>query len=221
MQKAASGPVIPSGYVTDGLAFFLDGLQLVSASQWTDIVGGRTFELIDCVKADPGILFNGSTSKGLYNGAITGDWENETIEAAIAGTSGGEARCVLGQPYQNGSVGISLLLSAADRGKRSAVLGIDGAAHVCKWFASDSKTVSARAGLCVANKTVVSNTQNVTATRNETNTTTLGMRVVEDNFTLALFSGTIYAIRVYDRKLTEAEMIQNQQADIDRYGITI
>lgn len=219
MAQAASGPVIPSGYVTDGLVFFLDSLQLVDSGTWTDIVGGKTFALTDCTVSGGGVVFNGTTSKGVYDGAITTDWANETIEVAITGL-GTKSHSVLGQPYQNGTVGISMILAENYQNRQTAMIAINASGRNFYWPPLNAVVISARSGLCVADKGVVTATQYATPGKNETNTTTLGHRIIGTSIS-SYFRGTIFAIRIYNRQLTEAEMLQNQQADIERYGLVI
>ena len=109
MMAGKTASPIPSGYVTDGLVFFLDALQGFNGNTWTDIAGGKPLSMTDCTDSGNGIVFNGTSSKGVYDGTITSDWQNETIEAAID-TAQKSTKDVFCQPYQNSRGGISLRL---------------------------------------------------------------------------------------------------------------
>lgn len=215
MRAKEKGASVPSVYVTNGLIFFLDGKQLATASKWTDIVGGKEFSLTNCSINGGGVVFDGSSSYGAYNGAISSDWESETIEAAID-TTMANSRDILNQPIP----GISLRLSLTDGNMRVVLRAGGGKATYCMYPSSViSRVVSGIKGKAVVNKTTYTGYDYVIPTAAVS--TTIGARNTSGNTYSAFFPGTIYAIRIYNRQLTEAEMLQNQQADIDRYGITL
>ena len=151
MAKTASGPVIPSGYVTNGLVFFLDALQGINGSTWTDIAGQKAFTLTDCVNSGNGIVFNGTSSKGVYNGSISSDWNNETIEAAIS-SSVKTTKDILCQPFQNASVGISLRLVRVNDNYQAAGTNLNASENSFFYFSHGSKLISVNRDRCVANK---------------------------------------------------------------------
>lgn len=206
---------MPSGYVTDGLVFFLDGrlnIDVVNGT-WTDLIGGKMFALTDCTASNGGVVFNGTSSKGEYDGTLSSDWETETIEAAID-TTMSASRDILNQP---GS-GISLRLGLSGE-KMRVVLNAGAFAAYCNFPSSENaKLISGIKGKAVINKSAHISSEPVSPTAAVA--TTIGVRKTSNGYG-TYYPGTIYAIRIYNRKLTAAEMLQNQQADIDRYGITI
>lgn len=219
MGEGPASP-IPPGYVTDGLVFFLDGKQADAAiGQWRDLIRGRTFVLTDCTAAGSGVSFNGTTSCGVCHGAITSDWANETIETAFA-SGMTSTKNILNQPYTKGSVGISLRLSANGSSQRVG-LGLDGVTRTVYYYRSSVNLLSARKDCAVGNLQALSATTNLGSSKNETDSTVIGAGIYGVEDPSVFFNGTIYAIRIYNRHLTEAEMQQNQLADAERYGITI
>lgn len=212
-------PVIPSGYVTDGLIFFLDGKQLVSASSWTDIVGGKTFELTNCSLGTNGVVFNGA-AYGIFNGRVSSDWENETIEVYINGKDNLKTKGIFSQPYMDGSVGISMRFGG---NSIRVATGYDAVSHNWKQLGSQP-AVANRIGcaantLLVANEKTKTDNSNETYSKNTTGTTVLGAsRFSGDVSASSMYIGTIYCVRIYSRKLTEAEIKANQANDLLYYA---
>lgn len=209
---AASGEAIPAGYVKDGLILFLDGKQ-AGASSWTDLVGGKTITLTDCTYNGNGVIFNGTSSKGSYSGALSSDWNTETIEAAFS-TTMADSRDILNQPAPG--IILRLSLSAGDM----RIITVGSRQTFRKFQATtNAKLISATKDKAFYNKVKCSSTATVTPSAPVS--TLIGAREVTAGTITQYFPGTIYAIRIYNRQLTDAEILQNQQADMDRYGITI
>lgn len=222
-----TGSLVPDGYVRDGLIFFLDGKQQVDISNgtWTDIVGGKTFSLTDC-SASNGVVFNGTSSNGLLDGAVTHDWQNETIELALdlPVTNPSRTMDVFCQPDSEG-LGISMRLVAngADTRLFGMVTGLNGitAKYNMENYSvlQEAHTISvAGRNLCVVGGNTITSDISFTPSKLGRNMTGIGARVLTSDLS-AFFPGTIYAIRIYNRKLSVDEMIQNQQVDKDRYGL--
>ena len=224
LPSAAPTPVIPSGYVTDGLIFFLDGKQLASASSWTDIVGGKTFELTNCSLGTNGVVFDG-TAYGIYNGRISNDWSNETIEAVFDGYSGIKTKFILGQPFVDNSVGISLRFGDGGGNNVRVVPAIDGTRRTYYQANNVLNTTGKKRVGCSANTPIVVNGSKLSGgsitnySANNTGTTTLGGgRFSDDVTSTTMYIGTIYCVRIYNRKLTEAELKANQDNDLLYYA---
>lgn len=221
LMGQAAGSVIPSGYVTNGLVFFLDALRGFNGNTWTDIVGGKAFSMTDCAASGNGVVFNGTSSKGVYDGTITTDCANETIETAVQ-CDFTKTQDILCQPLTGNSLGISLRAVKINPNEIAMATQLNATQksyYRYEQSASKERTIGARDGLCVVDKTKLISMSS--STPSTVVTTTIGARSRTAGGFSSYFVGTIYAIRIYNRKLTEAEMKQNQQADIDRYGITI
>lgn len=228
LMAKSDAAVIPSGYVTDGLVFFLDAKQLASDTKWTDIIMRKQFALTDCQKTANGILFGQATSVGIYHGQITNDWANETIEVVLTAADQREdettikSKAVLCQPFLNDSVGISLRFG--DNGNVRTAIGLDGIRRSVRQFPIMASTVqyvhrvSVNSDRCVFNGGTTSGTSQTTYSKNSTGDTVLG--AVATSSVVLRNLGTIHAIRIYNRKLTEAEMKANQARDLVYYGLS-
>lgn len=220
-----TGNLVPDGYVRDGLIFFLDGKQKVTDTKWTDIISGKTFTLTDCSVSN-GVAFNGTSSNGLLDGAVTHDWQNETIELALdlPATNPRRTMDIFCQPDSDG-LGISLRLvtNGADTRLFSMATGLNGISAEYRQASysvlQESHTISvAGRNLCVVGGNTIPDSISATPSKLGRNMTGIGARVLASDLS-AFFPGTIYAIRIYNRKLSVAEMSQNQQADKERYGL--
>lgn len=227
-------PQVPTGYITDGLVFFLDGKQLATSASWTDIVGKKQFALTDCEKISNGILFNGS-SVGIHPGPVSADWANETIEVIFTAPDGMNsaptvdirARAVFCQPYINeasnvgiscrfGNYGSTVRLAIALDGVKRDVRGYDGIGGSTPYLHCLSITNDGY----VLNRNVMIHVYGGGSTSYSKNTT--GNTVLGASATTSIAGklvGTIHAVRIYNRKLTEAEMKANQARDLSYYNL--
>ena len=224
--------VVPTGYITDGLVFFLDGLQLASDEKWTDIINGKECTLTNCTKVSNGIAFDG-TAYGVIDGAIIdppSNYNQQTIEVVLDNaTISSSRKTVIHVPQitVDGTKYTGLGMRFA--GDTSAAIRIVGTSiaptnvRVCQ---VNKNTVIRRVSFaqlstssirCVVNGTNYSN--NYTSSNyavNNTNTTLIGAgwfsNAIGNNFV-----GTICAIRLYSKQLTVAEMQANQAVDLARY----
>lgn len=230
LMAKRDGAVIPSGYVTEGLVFFLDANQLASDTKWTDIIMRKQFDLTDCQKTANGILFDQATSVGVCPGQITSDLETETIEtvftAADTRTGGGtiKNKAILCQPYANDAVGISLRFGDNGAGVRCAI-GLDGVKRAIMQFSPFRSSteqyvhaISVNGDRCVFNGTKIGGSSQTSYSKNSTGDTVLG--AVATSSVSGRNLGTIHAVRIYNRKLTESEMKANQARDLVYYGLS-
>lgn len=219
-------PPVPSGYITNGLVFFLDGKQLVSSTKWKDIVGGKEFTLIDCTVGTNGVVFNGTSSRGEHNGYITSNWENETIEVVFCGIYSISTKCLFSQPMVGENVGIGLRFG--NDGDIRLATGQLAQTH--QWFKTpiikSSNCISVAAaqdingGVCCHNGSSIVSSSSSTYGKNETGITCLGCRKTTDPaVSYNFYKGTIHAIRIYSRKLTLSEMQTNQAKDLTYYNL--
>ena len=220
-------PPVPSGYITDGLVFFLDGKQLVTATKWTDIVGGNAFNLIDCNLTVNGVVFNGTSSHGEHNGFITTDWENETIEVVFNGVDNIKTKTIFSQPMI-GATNVGIGLRFGDDVLARLATGQNGVSH--NWFKarltspvnriSVAATMGITGGTACLNGAALSSFSSASYGKNETGITCLGCRKTTDPaVSYNFYQGTIHAIRIYSRTLTLAEIQANQATDLVYYNI--
>lgn len=215
MQQAAPEPI---PYITDGLIFWLDGLD-ATASEWVDKVGGVVFSLTDCVKSSYGVDFNGSTSGGAATGAIPGI---VTVGAAIttaAGVTGVTA--IFDQPStRSNPQGIlwrgdpTWYITTRDYAylpapARTSVEML--CASIPGFYAGDASSWGIKNGAKITTRA-----RNRLAER-----TGSGMTIGKSLSDSSRFHGTIHSLWFYNRALTEDEMQQNQAIDNVRYNLGV
>ena len=203
--------------------FFLDCLQLCDERFWTDLVGKKCFKLHNCeIDEDGGVLFDGSTSYGIYDGVVdpSAEISGHTIEIATAGLY--DARRQVNILTQDHAKGYSVCLN-------------DGGVYI--YFLNTKRNIPATTKLVsfyyyklgsdkryvvVADKASIStpDTNRTAITAFDADKTILG-GYLHNGILWSGFVGKIYALRIYDKKLTYEEMIRHQEADISRYGITL
>ena len=215
-QKAS----IPSGYITNGLVFFLDGKQLANATSWTDIVGGKTFSLTNCSVGTNGIVFDG-TAYGEYNGRITTAWSSETIEIVVNGNTNWNSRALFVQPYMDDSVGISLRMGNGGGTVVRYAIGCDGVSRAQKTSTNSATrrriSINQTNGL-VINEAAQSGTSATSYAKNQCGITFLsGWKATPSGNYGGFYTGTIYAVRIYNRALSVDEMKANQAVDNTYY----
>ena len=215
-REAIEETAISCPYITDGLIFWLDGINQGGVSgEWKDLIGGKIFTLVNCTQNATGVYFNGSSSYGYTLGAISSNYDAETIEAAIDKVDTNN-RCIL-CPYYTSPIGIGLVFS---NGSGWGQLNLDGVSK--RRFAgnSDGKwgTFSANTSYIVEDGVQKSWTNVDSWAKNQSSYTYLGARYTTSR--LRYFNSTIHSIRIYNRKLSVAEMQANQAVDVTRFGLT-
>lgn len=222
-------PPVPSGYITDGLAFFLDGLQLATATEWTDIVGGKKFALTNCSVGTNGIVFDG-TAYGASPGPVLplpSDYTTQTIEVVIKATTdsrnallsvpvmddSGTEKVGMGLRYA-GAAGQSVKMATIQDGTSKPLFRTSG---ILTSVAKINR-VSVTTDMMVVNGAKdISTPASDSYGKNTSGYTYLGARVTDGATIYSKFVGTICAIRIYNKKLSEAEMKANQDTDLIRY----
>lgn len=196
-------------YITDGLIFWLDGIERGGiAGQWKDLIGGKIFVLNNVIEGTDCVHFNGvKTSYGLCSGPVSADFNSETIECTVS--SFPMRAALLYPPLINGFVGIGLA-----RGTDDYIHGMDGVGS-CMWGLGEFKTVSVNSDVAASNKVQRYKIGSGSLGANTSGNTYLGMR----SNGARCFSGDIYSLRIYNRKLSLAEMLQNQSVDNERFNL--
>lgn len=203
-------------YITDGLIFWLDGIERGGVTgQWKDLIGGKIFTLYGVTEETDGVTFAGTTSSyGIYNGAVSSDWKIETIEATRA-TSEGTNACIFCPAGASSPIGIGLIFASA---KDNCCIQIDGSTYSKFLTYSGWKRLSLNKDHGIRNGSVsVSKSGTDSWGKNTSGNTYLGVR-----YTSSLakpFSGKLNSIRIYNRWLTEDEMKANQAVDATRFNV--
>ena len=206
-------PSVIDGYVRDGLVLCFDGYQPPAGGKWKDLSGSGN----DLVLAD-GVTYDAEAHKVTF---ATTNQSKTTNEVAISGTTGVTIELVSGKlgtffesdtswPYSpriffstpflyralndNNYVGTSIAVntSTALLAEQFSLAGADSADH---FF--DDVNASWRHG---------TNTNKLTFTAT--------------NYKLRFYNSIIYAFRIYNRKLTAAELLQNRLRDAQRFNLS-
>ena len=216
-----------ASYVSDGLIFHLDGIDRGGVDgKWIDLIGGKEFTLtgVTIPTNNNCVQFSGTnTSYGVYNGCVSGDFQNETIEICVE-KSGTDRAFALSQPKNTatGKFGISVIYAqdsgsgiyyVAD-GKYYAAKNISGVAF------HDYKTISMThdGASCIDLSLAQKSDTTGYWTAQTSGKTYVGIRNSSGSSRYP-FKGKIYSIRIYNRKLSLGEMQHNQMVDNVRFGL--
>lgn len=209
-----SGGVTPTNpYVTDGLVFWLDGIEKGNTGDWYAAIGNAVFTLHGNVTYDNnGFVFGGTTSDYMTSPTILSYGADYTIEAVIRVDSSSGTQVVFMSGAASDTTQYTPMIAAY--GYNSMLL-----LNRCGKVNTNAalRAISYNVSNCVINgtdATIIAATDFWRCNGN----TTLGM---ERN--RLPFKGKIYCIRYYNRKLSADEMKANQQIDNQRFnlGLTI
>lgn len=198
-------------YIQDGLVFQLDGINKGNIStRWTDLVGGKYFTLNehsivhdDCIEMDgAGYISQNST-------AVNSPGASSTIEVCLDGTN--DIGCVY---IPNSSAGISFMIYTYGYTYKPASTGNNQYRPGTKL---GKFTGSFNHSHCLVNGSPI--TSKGADNWNANNSvSTIGGR---NNGRAYYYTGKIYAIRIYNRQLTDAEMLYNQRIDNNRFKLNL
>ena len=189
-------------YVQDGLVFQMDRAYECTANKWTDFIGGVEFNGTNVQIVDDVPYFNGSAK---YNNAqnLPYDASSCTIEVAFTREKTGRANLL-----DNNSGGkIGFLFYSYYQG-----IGSNGSSTI-RFNARDTlgafTTVGIAGNLGIQDK-VAMTTQGTDFWGASSSGTTIGGGREQ-------WLGKIYGIRIYNRLLTDAEILANQDIDLKRF----
>lgn len=206
-------------YIKNGLIFQLDGYDAANSS-WVDRIGSREFTLTDCtVDSNHGVVFNGTSSQAVnYSQPFAG----ATIEAAIKLNSSplNKWHPIFGQLSKRGEENIILYLT---NDYRLATRATDSSATQRYYAYQQIMALSAYqdgSDARVNGDATTASSSNLAPYNYADGLILIGRRTLTGSTRL---NGVIYAIRIYDRKLTVDEMLHNQRLDNKRFnlGLTI
>lgn len=213
----------PNEYIKKGLIMFLDGLnQGNTSNRWIDIVGNRSFTLTNCTKQTDGVKFNGSSSYGrITSNLIQVPYDQGTVEFAVDSSDPDGDGAILypgsvsGAEYLGAEIytsynGLVLAHRIANGGHIRWTGGYHGTQG--KHTISLNESYGLEDGIRLTSFYHYSN-----IAPSNSGQTTIGAR--RRSSTEHQFTGTIYAIRVYNRRLNPGEMLHNQILDDKRYSL--
>lgn len=216
MNKRGGGGGELSDYVQDGLVWHLDGIERGSnTNKWRELING-----VDMNLDDPSLMesncINCTRDRGygayLVDNTISVDGVNGTVEVVIhpANDLSGRTAFVFA-----GNISYS---------SQNAILALYGGTTVYHTInnapvhrlntTSGAMIISANNTLAIQNGVELSKSGS-----DNYNTSTIRLQVGYKGSTDAQFLGRIYAIRVYNRRLTQEEILQNQRNDNIRFNL--
>ena len=223
---------VPTGYVTDGLVACWDAIDNVgtgihdgAATTWVDLVGGQAFQLTGTSWGEKYLQFAGkATSYGRMTGGDAlalfdnekGVSERRTVELVFKYDSATTDGVIL-QTHTHANIAIGRY----EAGQRVIYCCQSSSTELSR-PADEFYTISAHYYLgWIQTGSTYQDNQLVPLTRGPNNWSgandtqvTIGMKTSA----ATCFAGRLYAIRVYDRKLSSEEATQNYNADQLRYN---
>lgn len=193
-------------YIQDGLVFQLDGIDK-GDSNWIDRKGQKEFVLHNVVTNNNNMEFNGTNSYAECSSTLGYDSVTHTLEVVWEGNK------VTGVPFFGGPTSAELCLLPQGTPVRRLSFGT-GMNFIVNQ-PDELKMISANADNIIYNAGWIGTSAALEANASYNQTVASVGRYKTSNY----FRGKVYAIRVYDRKLTTLEMLQNQLIDIQRFGL--
>lgn len=200
-------------YIQDGLVFMLDGINKGDdAIAWTDLIGGVKF------------AYNSHSTVNTDN--VEMDGSGCIIADSLVGTvyDKGTIEAALYVPNTNSGIifnnaanqGISIMQAGAGVSFASSSTNI-----LCQWDFSNKLLNNTT--ISISDEHIIRNLEEVFATKTS-NTwnvgiySTIGGRNYGSPYNKAF---KMFSLRIYNRKLTVAEMLHNQQIDNQRFNLGI
>ena len=200
---------IPSAdaYVQDGLVFQLDGIDKGNVEgAWVDRKAGRQFTLNNCIVNSDNIEFNGTDSKAVYN-QLLDFGTTTTVEVVFTREK------VFGTIISSGDK-IELMALRETTGYKYRYFSGNQVTGIPFPDPTTIHTLSIpTSGRPILDQIAQAKTYKYFFTESDTDTNTYVGGGPSHSI------GKIYSIRIYNRNLTQAEMLKNQMIDIERFNI--
>lgn len=211
---------VPTEYITDGLVLWLDGLDRGGISgQWADKVSNNICILAgNYTENENNVYFPGTlpAGHGEFSDAVVVSKDVGTIEFAV-------------RLIEFTSTGRPVISFGVNNIGGSIASGTSGSEVAARWYGSNTSNmgvykfpaeaqslnlvVSANSDLAICN-----GFDGVARTTTPWEMAS-GIKMLASRNRGNPFKGSIYSVRIYNRKLSKDEMIQNQQRDNLRYGL--
>lgn len=205
VYKTGSPILDADAYVQDGLVFQLDGIDKGNVEgAWVDRKAGKEFTLNNCIVNSDNIEFNGTDSSAVYNQLLDFGTTTTLEVVYIRETNGGTI-------ISSGSkVQLIVVHDSTGYGNRFFTGN-----QVTGTTLPDTTTIHTlsipTSGRPILDQIAQPKTYKKFYSVSDTNTYVGGNP--------SYLKGKLYSIRIYNRNLTQAEMIKNQMIDIQRFNI--
>lgn len=209
MGGVAAPPYDENSYIQNGLVFQLDGINKGSnQGKWTDLVGGIEFTIPESeylTKETNGFTWTGGVNMPPSSQIPQGG--DYTVEIAMIRIGTGDKWGVFSSTVGNGEGTICIgrwrtYFQVLNRKRNMPNGNVPSDVFVTVSMSSEKACVNG------IEKNLNSGTDYMT-------TVATGVGKV---YSSGCMLGTIYAIRIYNRQLTVAEMQENQTVDLARFG---
>ena len=189
-------------YVQDGLVFQLDGIDKGNVEgAWVDRKAGKQFTLKNCIVNSDNIEFNGTDSQAVYNQLLDFGTDTTLEVVFIKEKKGGDI-------ILSGS-NVQLITLYYTSGLKTRFFSGNQVVGMPLPDPTTIHTLSVpTSGRPILDQIAQPKTYKYYYSTSDTKT------YVGD-----YLKGKIYSIRIYNRNLTQAEMIKNQMIDIQRFNI--
>ena len=196
---------IPSAdaYVQDGLVFQLDGIDKGNVEgAWVDRKAGRQFTLNNCIVNSDNIQFNGTDSEAVYN-QLLDFGTTTTVEVVFTREKF-----------------FGTIISSGDKIQIMALELTSG----YRFFSGNQKTGAVFPDTTTIHTLSIPTSERPILDQIAQPKTSKDFYSISDTNTYvgggpSYSKGKIYSIRIYNRNLTQAEMLKNQMIDIERFNI--
>lgn len=206
-------------YVSDGLIFHLDGIDKGTGAEWTDLIGGIQFNRskTDIYSTQDGYYFDGDRTS--YLSSEEGVWTTGSDDFTVE---------VCYYNLKNSLTNYIFHCGANSTNNKFPLFYHDGS--TITWYqggyvynassmTSNTKyTISLNNDRAIANGSLLQKSNNTDYWDANNTRIRIGAASSGNAFNNP-FNGYIYSIRVYNRRLTEAEQLQNQRVDNQRFNL--
>lgn len=203
VKQAAGGPQ----YVTDGLVFWLDGIDKGGTTAWVEKINNYSFENHGATFNTDHVYFDGVDDYLDSSAAAT--YVNMNNSYTIEVVYEKEANGYIYQP-KSGRYRVTFGFNA-DGG----VIWQSGRGARPLYNAPSSGSVSISNSRALANGTAMTSTGS-NYTSNSDSSSYIGRRSAANG---GYFKGKVYSIRIYSRNLSEAEVLANLAVDNQRFNL--
>ena len=218
-RRGFGGTSATKDYIKDGLVFHLDGSDLNTVThKWMDRIGDMVFDMSNGVTrndAGNGAVFS-DLAEGHYNGGFPySDWGYSVTVEVVYDTDKSDYGIISDSSGSNDRLIQTICVIRKIRCKRKGTT----------WPVTNNNkhTISISESLCYDNSKKAEPSGTFAGTPATTNRIWLGRQDISPATGNPRYSfiGTIYQIRIYNRVLTEDEVLYNQSIDAEKYGITL
>lgn len=197
------GGDVVEDYIQDGLVFWLKG-DTATLNEWVDVVSNKSFTMHNISLTNGGVVFNGSNSYGECVGSIGFNSSVGTIELVSNHNVGNQYQWLFHSPSNT-------IMFAFYTGKLFN-------RHLGPFYQiinTGFHTVSSNDSMCYQDG-IAAQKNGTSGGSAKSGNIFVGCRTKNDG---CWFKGTIYQIRIYNRILTEEEVLHNAAIDMNKYNI--